>query len=123
MLQNAPMPPLELPGLTLAPLDVDSGTTKFDLALFFFETSEGLEGCFEYNTDLFEAGTIAQMVNQLETLLNKIVAQPDIKLSALVNEFAKAAKEQQMLQAKAIEATNLQRLQRISRKPLSSSKS
>lgn len=123
VLQNAPMPPLELPGLTLAPLDVDSGTTKFDLALFFFETSEGLEGCFEYNTDLFEAGTIAQMVNQLETLLNKIVVQPDMKLSALVNEFAKAAKEQQMLQAKAIEATNLQRLQRITRKPLSSSKS
>jgi amino acid adenylation domain-containing protein len=123
VLQNAPMPALELPGLTLTPLDIDSGTTKFDLALFFFETNEGLEGCFEYNVDLFESSTIVQMVTQLEALLHKIVAQPDIQLSALVNEFAKTAKEQQILHAKAIEATNLQRLQRITRKPLSRSRS
>ncbi|MBD2370873.1 hypothetical protein H6G63_28895 [Leptolyngbya sp. FACHB-402] len=123
VLQNAPMPPLELPGLTLTPFDVDSGTTKFDLALFFFETSEGLEGCFEYNADLFDTSTIAQMVHQFEALLQTVVAQPDIQLSVLSNQVAKAAKEQQLLQAQAISATNLQRLQRITRKPLSRAKS
>ncbi|HIP96962.1 MAG TPA: non-ribosomal peptide synthetase, partial [Anaerolineae bacterium] len=36
-LQNTPMETLELPGLTLSPLDVDSGTAKFDLTLVMAE--------------------------------------------------------------------------------------
>ena len=123
MLQNAPMTTLELPDLTLTPLDVHSGTTQFDLALFLSEIPEGLSGCFEYNTDLFEATTIARMVGHFQTLLGKIVAEPDIKLDALAESFAKAEKEQQTIKAKEFEASNLQMLKNIKRKRLSSSKS
>ena len=44
-LQNAPIPPLEIPGLTATLVEVDWGTTAFDLALFFWETAlwESLE--------------------------------------------------------------------------------
>ncbi|HEY2739907.1 MAG TPA: condensation domain-containing protein, partial [Thermoanaerobaculia bacterium] len=43
VLQNAPFEPLELPGLTLSPLRVDSGTAKLDLLLGVQEENGRLE--------------------------------------------------------------------------------
>ncbi len=83
VLQNAPMSALELPGLTLTYLPIDSGTAKFDLTLDMTETAEGLYGAFEYNTDLFEASTIERMAEHLQTLLAAIVANPQQRLSQL----------------------------------------
>src|SRR5206468_6664611 len=60
VLQNAPMTPSELPGLALEPIDVDTGTTKFDLTLSMAETPQGLRAALEYNADLFEATTISR---------------------------------------------------------------
>lgn len=40
-LQNAPMGELELPGITLKPLSVDSVTAKFDLTISIWEIEEG----------------------------------------------------------------------------------
>jgi len=83
VLQNAPMPPLELPGLTLRLLEVDNETSKFDLALFLTETERGLVATWQYNADLFEATTIARISAHFATLLDSIVAQPDARLNAL----------------------------------------
>src|ERR1051325_8089161 len=65
-----------LKGLTLSPLDVHSGTTKFDLSLFITETSEGLTAAIEYDTDLFEPETIERMLRHYETLLEGVAAGP-----------------------------------------------
>ena len=83
VLQNAPMQALELAGLTLSPLELDSKTSKFDLAVFMEETEQGLVGTWGYKTDLFQADTIARMAGHFETLLANIVAQPGARLSAL----------------------------------------
>jgi non-ribosomal peptide synthetase component F/alpha-ketoglutarate-dependent taurine dioxygenase/NRPS condensation-like uncharacterized protein len=93
VLQNAPMPPLELDGLTFSILEVDSGTTKFDLLLSMWETEQGLSGKLEYSTDLFNASTIARMLADYETILRIIVAQPNIKLTT-IKEFLVAADKQ-----------------------------
>jgi amino acid adenylation domain-containing protein len=74
---------LEIPGLELRPLDVHTGTAKFDLSLELRQGSEGISGWFEYSTDLFEAATIARMVAHLRMLLEGIVTNPDQPLSAL----------------------------------------
>jgi amino acid adenylation domain-containing protein/non-ribosomal peptide synthase protein (TIGR01720 family) len=83
VLQNAPMSALELSGLTVSPLESDSGIAKFDLTLSVEETASGLIGTLEYNTDLFEAATIARMVGHLQQLLSGIVANPEQRLDAL----------------------------------------
>ncbi|NJM19925.1 MAG: amino acid adenylation domain-containing protein [Richelia sp. SM1_7_0] len=83
VLQNAPMSALELPGLTLTPLEGDNDTSKFDLTLYMTETESGLVGSLEYNTDLFEKNTIQRMVSHLQTLLSGIVANPQQRLSEL----------------------------------------
>ncbi|MDJ0572741.1 MAG: condensation domain-containing protein, partial [Pleurocapsa sp. MO_192.B19] len=81
--QNAPMGTLELPGLTLSTLEIDSETAKFDLTLAMAETPEGLRGWWEYNTDLFEAETIARLDAHFQTLLAAIVATPEQLVSQL----------------------------------------
>ncbi|MES2695947.1 MAG: amino acid adenylation domain-containing protein, partial [Verrucomicrobiota bacterium] len=83
VLQNAPMAPAELPGLKLEPMDVDTGTTKFDLMLTMLESPQGLRAGFEYNAELFEVATIARMLRCFETLLESIVAQPDERIARL----------------------------------------
>jgi len=82
-LQNAPSEPLVLPGLTLAPLDIETSIAKFDLTLVLTETETGLEGGFEYNTDLFERATIERMAAHFRNLLESAVAAPDQPIAAL----------------------------------------
>lgn len=119
ILQNAPIPAVvSLPGLTLSPLEVDSGTSKFDLKLSLWESSEGLNGSMEYKTDLFDATTIAAMGNHFERLLRQVVAQPDIRLSKLATILAKADNQQQHLKAREMEATSLQKLKLTKRKAI-----
>ena len=82
-LQNAPRAPLKLEGLTLRSLPRRTGTSKFDLTLHMHQTSKGLTATLEYNTDLFEPGTITRMLDHLERLFEEVVADPDRRLSAI----------------------------------------
>lgn len=82
-LQNAPRPSLELPGLTLAQVELDPGTSMFDLSLSIEETTRGVSGAFEYNTDLFDAATIQRLARHLQTLLGGIAANPRQRVSDL----------------------------------------
>ncbi|MBD2541807.1 amino acid adenylation domain-containing protein, partial [Coleofasciculus sp. FACHB-SPT36] len=93
-LQNAPMSALELPNLTLSPLQfVDTETTRFDLEFHLWEqkennglgvdTSEGISGFVVYSTDLFDAVTINRMLGHFQILLEGIVANPEQRVSEL----------------------------------------
>ncbi|HEY0095594.1 MAG TPA: condensation domain-containing protein, partial [Archangium sp.] len=83
VLQNAPLPALLGPGLTLRPLEVEHRSAKFDLTLSLTETPDGFAGLLEYNTDLFEASTAARMMEHLRTLLEGALARPEQPLGAL----------------------------------------
>ncbi|WP_407892975.1 condensation domain-containing protein, partial [Scytonema sp. NUACC26] len=83
VLLNVPMPKLQLPDLTLSPLPIDISTAKFDLTLLLENTSTGLIGSIEYNTDLFDTATIVRMVGHYQTLLEAVVVNPQQKLSEL----------------------------------------
>ncbi|MBG1265934.1 non-ribosomal peptide synthase/polyketide synthase [Nostoc sp. WHI] len=83
MLQNAPMSEVEMTGLTITHLSTESVNAKFDLTLAMGSTDEGLVGVWEYNTDLFDASTIARMAGHFVTLLEAIVANPQERISQL----------------------------------------
>ncbi|MEO1433644.1 MAG: condensation domain-containing protein, partial [Cyanobacteria bacterium J06633_8] len=83
VLQNTPIGNLELPDLSLTPLEMESATVKFDLSLSMSETEAGLEGIWEYNTDLFESATITRMIGNFQTLLAGIVSNPQLELREL----------------------------------------
>ncbi|MEC4812178.1 MAG: amino acid adenylation domain-containing protein [Scytonema sp. PMC 1069.18] len=82
-LTNAPNQALELPGLSIAPIEVENFTSKFDLTLFVTETEQGLHCGWEYNTDLFEDSTIARMNGHFQILLEAIVANPQQNINKL----------------------------------------
>jgi amino acid adenylation domain-containing protein len=81
--QNAPVAPLELPGLTVCLEEFDSGTVRFDLEMHVWERQEGLKGVIAYNVDLFEPLTISCMIGHFKTLLQCIIARPHTRISDL----------------------------------------
>jgi amino acid adenylation domain-containing protein len=81
--QNTRRKALALSDLTVDPIEFDSGTTLFDLTLSVEEAEQGFRGSIEYNTDLFNAGTIARMAEYFQTLLKGIAANPEQRLSQL----------------------------------------
>jgi amino acid adenylation domain-containing protein len=83
VLQNAPMPPLELPGLTISPLAVDSEMVQFDLILSITEVDDELRGRLSYDVDLFVPATIKRLAQHFQVLLESIVAHPQERLSQL----------------------------------------
>jgi amino acid adenylation domain-containing protein len=92
-LQNAPLQPLELPGLTLEPAPLESGSTRFDLEVHLWEPTHGLRsiwqsqtglsGFISYSIDLFDRDRIIRLIGHFQTLLTGIVANPDARLSDL----------------------------------------
>ncbi|MGH7825286.1 MAG: non-ribosomal peptide synthetase [Candidatus Binatia bacterium] len=82
-LQNNPQQPIELPGLTVTPIRLQAGTAKFDLFLSMVEGVDSLRGSLEYNTDLFDGGTISRMLGHYQTLLEGIATGPDQPISDL----------------------------------------
>src|SRR5438552_6838694 len=62
VLQNEVREQIQLPGVTMKFLEVEPETAKFDLTFLAQETSTGLVAKVEYNTDLFEAGTIERLL-------------------------------------------------------------
>lgn len=92
-LQNTPADALRLPGLTTAPVEVDTGTTKFDLTLALEETGGGLVARLEYNSDLFDDATAERLAAQYDCLLRDLVHAPATAIGALrlQDEAAEAA--------------------------------
>ncbi len=83
VLQNKSLQPIGLPGLTLSPVEIDSGTAHFDLTLHIADTEQGLIATLAYNKDLFEAATITRMLGHFRNLLQAVVANPERRLSDL----------------------------------------
>ena len=83
VIQNAPMNAEALPGMNLSPIDIHSGTVKFDLTMTVLEEGDFLEGALEYSTDLYHADTIRRMLVHFENLLEAMVERPDIPISSL----------------------------------------
>ena len=82
-LQNAPIAPLQLPGLTLSPLEFDAGTTRFDLEVHCFKAMDTLHCTMIYSTALFEPATMSRMLQHFQVLLEGIIANPDHPIAHL----------------------------------------
>jgi amino acid adenylation domain-containing protein len=82
-LQQAPESALDLPGVRVELWSAHSRTSKFDVLCELQDTADGMQGFFEYNTDLFDAETAARFVRSFEVLLRAAVASPDTGIDEL----------------------------------------
>ena len=74
---------LALEDVTVRPLDVHTGTAKFDVSLFVSKAKGSWECAFEYDTQLFTTATIERMAGHFATLLKGIVDDPDRSICEL----------------------------------------
>jgi acyl-CoA synthetase (AMP-forming)/AMP-acid ligase II/acyl carrier protein len=80
VLQNSPLPALELSQLDVSYFDFDSGVAQHDLLVTLIERDGGLAGTIEYNSDLFDRTTIARMAGHFQVLIDSIIAKPEEKI-------------------------------------------
>ncbi len=106
-LQNTPRSSLDLPGLSLRPLEVGSGAARYDLTLDLVEGTEEIGGRFEYNTDLFDPPTVQRWALQLRTLIAGILATPEQSVADLPLE-TEAERHRRLLEWNDTAATQTQ---------------
>ncbi|HKH45274.1 MAG TPA: amino acid adenylation domain-containing protein, partial [Thermoanaerobaculia bacterium] len=82
-LQNLPRRELRLGGARADLMSAEGRTAKFDLTLSLAERGGRLAGAFQYNSDLFDASTVARFADHLRTLVEGAVADPSARLSDL----------------------------------------
>lgn len=112
VLQNTPMPSLDLPGLTLKEWFWRNDTARFELAIFLTKTPQGINCTWRYNSELFAENAIARMASNFETLLNNIVKQPNARINTL-EILTEAEKEQQAMQNNKRKAFNHQKFLKL----------
>ncbi|HEX7317777.1 MAG TPA: amino acid adenylation domain-containing protein [Pyrinomonadaceae bacterium] len=84
VLQNAPTAELELAGVKLERVDLDTGRAQFDLSLLMSETEDGgVTGSVNYNTALFSAATAVRMQECFRTLLEGAATRPETSIYEL----------------------------------------
>ncbi len=75
---------VELRGLTLDVLDIDTTVAKFDLQLTLTEdfaedgTPDGLGAAFSYATDLFDHATVRRFADRFVRILEAVVREPEV---------------------------------------------
>ncbi|QBD78790.1 amino acid adenylation domain-containing protein [Ktedonosporobacter rubrisoli] len=89
--------------LSLEPFAYGQQGAPFDLTLTIFEHEHFLAADFRYNTDLFEASTLARMAEHFQTLLNGIVEQPTQRVQDLPL-LSEAEREQILLKWNATQS-------------------
>ncbi|MCJ0903998.1 amino acid adenylation domain-containing protein, partial [Rhodococcus sp. ARC_M6] len=83
-LQNLAQTELELPGLAVKAVEIDTTTAKFDLELSATESIgvhgelQGISAEFTYAADLFDADTVEGFAQRLIRILESVVANPAI---------------------------------------------
>jgi amino acid adenylation domain-containing protein len=114
VLQNAPEPVIELEGLRLHPLVIDTGTAKYDLLLTLDDACP-LSGRLEYSEDLFEAQTVEQFIVQYRRLLEQIVLNTKLPLQKLVSVLAETEREHTSRSERELRLQGLRKLRDIRR--------
>ncbi|MEU5777286.1 condensation domain-containing protein [Streptomyces venezuelae] len=80
---------LEFDGLTDVPLDIDAGSSMFDLALSLRENfgldkePAGMDALLEYQLDLFEPETAQHVADGYRRMLAALAADPDVPISTV----------------------------------------
>jgi acyl carrier protein len=118
VLQNAGEASLEFAGLKVKELKFGTGTAKFDWLLSIEESSHGLVGSLEYNVDMFDKATVTRALTHFDTVLQKAVLNPDVKLSELLEILSSDDKRHQSEMVRTLKAYRSQKFGRVKRKAI-----
>jgi amino acid adenylation domain-containing protein len=115
VMQNTPQMVEEFGGLKLRPLGV-GGSSRFDLVIFINNPETDPSTMWVYNPNLFDASTIARMANTYQLLLQKVCADPEMKLGTVFASLDEADKQQRGSEQKTFQEAGLAKLKKARRK-------
>lgn len=81
VLQMDEVQQMQMEKLEVQVKNVPNVLAKFDLTLSVTKTTHGITADFEYNKDLFKRDTIKNMAIHFNNILEKVLADPEIKIS------------------------------------------
>ncbi|MGB8509396.1 MAG: amino acid adenylation domain-containing protein, partial [Pyrinomonadaceae bacterium] len=117
ILQNAPMPSLNLPGLTLSPVEVEPESSRFDLGMGLLDVHGTLGGWIEYNKDLFDESTIVSMAGHFEAVLDRAITEPATRLGEFREMLDEKDRQEVAARQEEYRKTIQEKLQQIRRRP------
>jgi natural product biosynthesis luciferase-like monooxygenase protein len=79
-LMNAPLPDLNISGLTFSPVETEGRQAVFDIVVGMKQTAQELGGVVVYNADLFEHQTITRLLDHFRSVLEEVVLDPETRL-------------------------------------------
>src|SRR5437879_5985666 len=80
IVSQQPHPSISDPAWDLVTEEVSNGGSKLDLLMVIDDRGKEISGPITYNPDLFDASTIARMVEHWETLIARALAKPDLPI-------------------------------------------
>ncbi len=116
VLQTAPASALDLPGVEVGSFKPAEVAARHDLKLDLTRAEGGLRGFFEYKTSLFKAATVRRIGELLAAVLEKVTAEPGIRLSGLVAYLDALTKHQEQAAKSQIKTASMQLLAKRRRK-------
>jgi amino acid adenylation domain-containing protein len=81
-------PTMNSGGLVLESFPLEHRSASLDLVLLVVESTQSLSISMRYNAELFDHSTIVRFGKYFETLLEHVVAQPEVRLSGLADLLA-----------------------------------
>ncbi len=82
-------------GLRFVPYDFAEQNATFDLTIYAFETSNGLNFSLQYATSLFKEETIERLIEHFINIMRSVVQHPECSILEL--EMISAAEKEQLL--------------------------
>jgi len=83
ILQNFPLEELQLPELTVSPLEIDAAAARFDLTVEIYPYRKELFVYFDYRKDLYDDVTIAELQQSFRHVLEFVIANPSAPLESV----------------------------------------
>ncbi len=115
-LQNMRPEKIDLRGLSLSLLKNESTTSQLDFTLNLVEDEQELKGIAEYNTDIFNSGTIQRLLERFKFVLSCIARNKELRLDELTKVIDEGEKRQRIEAERALEAATAQSLRMARRK-------
>src|SRR5215213_2232662 len=115
-LQNMRPEKVDLRGLSLSLLKNESTSSQLDFTLNLVEHDQELKGIAEYNTDIFNSGTIQRLLQRFKFVLSCVARNKELRLDELTRVIDEGEKQQRIEAERALEAASAQSLRMARRK-------
>ncbi|MFC5498087.1 amino acid adenylation domain-containing protein [Caenimonas terrae] len=114
VLQNAPFGGLDGGPLRIEPLELETGTAKYDLLLTVID-EPALRGTLEYSSELFAASTAQEMVREFQAVLEQVALDAHVSWESLRAMLDQEGEARADLARRELRRSGLQRLRELAR--------